>query len=169
MHRPERVPQDRPPEVDLLDLALDRGARALDDDPVALEVRPLDQDQEPHQVVEDDGLAGQRQRGDDDADAGDQLPEVEHGEDEEHEREEEQRPGQLVQDVLERDRPLLQLLGRCLAGHRRLLDVEDADDEAVDEGLGEPIQPEEDHRPDREGDPVGRDPAHDLVERHASQ
>ena len=72
--RAPRVAHDRPSQPDLLDRALD-GAQ-LDD--VALEVLALGQDQDPHQVVEDDALARERERGEDEAEAREHRPQVEH-------------------------------------------------------------------------------------------
>ena len=76
---PRAVADDRPAHPDLFDLALD-GAEL---DPVALVVRTLEDDEDAHQVVEDDALAGQRDGERDETEPGDHGQQVEDGQDDE--------------------------------------------------------------------------------------
>ena len=84
---PRDVAHDRPPQADLLDRALDRPE--LDD--VALEVLALGQDQDAHQVVEDDALAGEGERGEDEPEARQHRPQVEDPEDHDDQRDDDGR------------------------------------------------------------------------------
>ena len=96
--RAARVAQDRPPEPDLLDGPFD----AAHGDHVADVVLALDEDQEPHEVVEHDALPGQGQGGRDDAQTGEQRPHVEHADDDHDAGDDDADAERLREQVLER-------------------------------------------------------------------
>ena len=113
------VADDRPSQADLLDRALD----AREADHVALEVLALGEDQETHEVVEDDALAGQGQRREHEAEAREHRPQVEDPEHDDDRGHEHAEPEQLAEQVLDR---LEAAVGLGLDGRVAVVDLRSA-------------------------------------------
>ena len=103
---PARVPDDRAAQPDLLDGAFDRSDR----DRVAIEELALDDDEDARQVVEDDGLAGDRERREEETEARDDAPEPEEADDEQQDDRDDRDAKDRAHERLEGRRPLAKLL-----------------------------------------------------------
>src|SRR6185369_555568 len=160
------IAERRPTERDLLDLALDVHAGAIDRDPVALEEGALDQDHDPHEVVEDDRLPRERDGRRHEAQAGEGTEEVEHAEHQHDDPDEEAGPDQLVEHVLQGRSPLLELLGRLARGERGLLNLDQARDDSRDQGRRDAVDREQDQAANDQGKTVPDDPARELAQGH---
>jgi hypothetical protein len=154
------VADHRAPQPDLLDRALHRPE--LDD--VALEELALGEDQDPHQVVEDDALAGDGQRGQDQPETRQHRPQVEHPEDHEDQRDTDGEAQDLGEQVLERGDPTIGLLGqRGVAGELGLLGVHDANQHAMDGRARPAVHDEQDDRGDEQRQRVVGEPGGEAL------
>ena len=168
VERAQPVTERRTAQADLLDLTFGARSRGgLHGDPVAFVERALDEDQDPHQVVEHDRLPGEREGRGDQPETGEQLPEVEHAEDQDDQGDKEAGADQFPEDDLERLRPFSLLFGRVAPRlERRALDLEQSNDHSVRHAHGKAIEGEQDQAAHDQGEPVGKDPAEKFVEGH---
>ena len=168
MERAQPIAERRTAQADLFDLSFGARSRGgLYRDPVAFIERALDEDQDPHQVVEHDRLPGEGEGRRDQPQTGEQLPEVEHAKDQDDQGDKEGGADQFPEDDLERHGPFLLLFGRvapCL--ERRVLDLEQSHDDAVRHAHGKAIEGEQDQAANDQGEPVGEDPPEKFVEAH---
>ena len=109
-----RIAQDRPPQADPFDDALDPGV-VVDDDVVAVEVRALDEDQEPHHVVEHDLLGREHDRHDQQEDRREDRPELEDPEGDDEDPGQHADAQELEQQTLDGLLALVELLRRARA------------------------------------------------------
>ena len=155
MDGPAGVAQGRPPEPDLLDRALD----PADVDDVPDVVLALHQDQDAHQVVEHDALAGERERCGHDAEPGQDRPQIEQADQDQDAGHHHAEPERLGQEVFEGLDPLGQFgLLRVLGSEGRLLGAEDADQQAMDQRSREPVDQQQEDRPEQDRETVGLEP-----------
>ena len=154
-----RVAQHRPAQTDLLDDPLGPWLPA-DGHVVALEVRTFDEDQEPHHVVQDDILGREHDSDHDDDDRREDRPQVEDGEDHDHEPGQHGQAEELLQQVLDRPDPLADLVGRARTRREmRGLRADDGGDETMDQGEPDPVDDQQHDGADQQADAPGEEPA----------
>ena len=162
MQRAAVVAHERPPDADLLDLALE----VLDHDGVALEVLPLDEDQDPHQVVEDDALPGKGDRGDDDAEPGEERPEVEDREDDQDHDEDVEEAEGPIDEVLDRLDPPVRLgEGGRIVALVGGLETEDPNQDPVERWFQDACGDHQDDDAEDHGDEVIAEPRPEVPQR----
>ena len=168
MRRPHPVAQDGATQADLRDDPLDPGV-SVDDHVVALEERPLDEEQEPHHVVQDDVPGGEHDGRDEEDDAPKEVPPPEDGQ--HHDDQPGQHPDaeEPEEEVLDRRDPLADLVFR--ARPRRevgRLGMDDGGHHAMDRGDADAVDHQQHHRADEQRDPPAQQPSKRLARIHVA-